>query len=251
LYRVLKTGSWISPNTAVAQMAVDYVIVDRPWINGTPDSTSTVELFAFRNGTVSDDGGVTSDIGRYVFNVLGVTADGVVRAGRSLSLYNMGYGYTNMITSGFYLVCPIAKKIFDITGNPEFVDHPAFKFYTDVIGGYDKWVGDGSSLGTTPKEQRINNIGWDELFVTTQNPNLIDKLANNIVPIMKEWLGASGDIGFGYGGYDRIPGYNLQYNALGLANVLSGFGKPGGTDYNYSGATDSADVAWFLSKWGQ
>jgi len=246
IYRIIKTGSLVIGSQY--ERAVDYVILDRPWINGLPTNQSTVEIYPFRNGGYAFDGS-TADVGRHIFMVDPVSNRGwtfeSLQTNRvtGLSPRAASYGSTS-IDYAFIHQC-FLKKLNEITGNQNFVKSNLFKHYTQNALGYHKDIHTQVPFSSTPREEYFLHLSR---FLVGGAP---DPTAVAFTNWVKGLVGFTGSTGYGNGTWTTIPGYTLQYNALGLAELLGNFGKPGRNDYNFNGATDAADMAWFLSKWGQ
>lgn len=248
IYKILDVGKL---TVGSVNLAADYIVVDRPWFSGLPDATSTVECYPFRNGIHSFDGS-TADIGRYyytgAYEAKYSSANGVAN-NASLSYRNILYG--SMHWSAKITFMTFLKKLFEITGNVNFISSNAFKWYTDVVGGYNRYIGDNSLLGNTPRQEYIQNIKWNEIYGSVgANYTRMGIGGKSRIPILQNWMGITGATQFGKAEWSTFPGQGLTYNASGMSRVLANWGGPGNSDFNGDGITDSLDLAFITSNWG-
>jgi hypothetical protein len=213
----------------------DFVILDRPWINGTPDENSTIELFAARNGTVDED---RSDIGRYHFSRNGQVMLPENMRWDDMSFFNDLY---SMIAAGAFLMPYAAlKRLRDTTGDIRYVSGETWGWLGEILLGTGTSVSDYTTrFGECPDEERIQHLGWDDIV----QPSRHGLNAARRDMILK-WLGddAKSD-------YSRIPGFELKFDASGMSKLMANWGKAGGTDLNGDGTTDSMDLTFILNNW--
>jgi hypothetical protein len=254
VYKIIEVGKVVSSSQ---ESGADYVIVDRPWINGTPDATSVVECYPFRNGIHAFDGS-TADLGRYYYNGTSstkYTSEGInygPASSHSLSYKNTNYGQQQW--QGRLIMHTFLTKIFEITGSENYIKFNSFKWYTDAVLGYNRYLGDNSLLGTTPRQEYIQHLKWNEIYGNTAygSPDYnvrLGRAGKTRIPILEQWMGITGATQFGKAEWSTFPGYALSYDAQALARVLGNWGYPGNTDFNGDGNTDSQDLVFLLDRW--
>ena len=226
LYRVLTVGK-------NGSYPAEYLILDRPWINGIPDASSTVEVFAARNGTVDED---RSDIGRYYYSRNGkVTLDNL--RWDDMSFYNDLY---SMIAAGAFLIPYAAlKRLRDVTGDVRYVRGETWGWLSEIIFGSGTSLIDSSiRYGECPDAERIQQLGWDD--ITTPSRHGLNAARRDL---LLKWFGG------GESDYNRVPGFELRFDSSAMSKMLGNWGQAGGTDLNADGITDALDLGIILNNW--
>lgn len=227
LYRVLAVGK-------NGSYPADFLILDRPWINGTPDATSTVELFAARNGTVDED---RSDIGRYHYSRNGqITLENL--RWDDMSFYNDLY---SMIAAGSFLHPYAAlKRLHDVTGDVRYVRGETWGWLSEIIfGSGNSLIDSNIRYGECPDAERIHSLGWDDTNAPSRHGlNAVRR------DMLLGWLGADAA-----SDYTRIPGFELRFDSTAMSKILNNWGQAGGTDLNADGTTDALDMGIVLNNW--
>ena len=214
---------------------IDFLILDRPWINGTPDASSTIELFAARNGTVDED---RSDIGRYYYSRNGKVLLPENLRWDDMSFYNDIY---SMIAAGAFLFPYAAlKRLRDTTGDVRYVSGETWGWLSEILLGSGTSVSDYTTrFGECPDEERIQHLGWDDTVSPSRHG-----LNQARFGMLIKWLGD--DV---KSQYNRIPGFELKFDASGMSKIMANWGNAGGTDLNGDGTTDSMDLSIILDNW--
>jgi len=258
-YRIIRANPTSSEN------GPNEFILDRPWVHGTPDTTSTIIIFGVRDGKNPD--GSTADIGRYVYN-----AAGIERIGNDLTYFrrptlspnsdNYSSQFINTLQSHL-----LFKKLFQgefITpgvtgvnaGLTAFFIGKTWKFINEFVNGTNQSIvatitGNQETISNCPNGQNLSNLTWFD--------NTIGSFTsyNNVVyPIWRTWLEIDENNEtlktFGYQNRDRLPGKDLQYDSLAIAKILTNFGRTGGggSDITGDGLTDATDLTFILDRWG-
>lgn len=232
---------------AEVNWAGNYLIVDRPWVNGYPTNESTVELFAVRNGANGVDGS-TADIGRYAF-VRNRKALPENAYWTDLSPSNDEYAYTSFQAAGLHHCAMWALT--RATGLTAFAQGPSHKWMFQRILGTSTNPFTGEKYGNTPDSEIYTNLLFNYDLISGNDSS------KKYIWINQQWLGWS-PIGVfednshmpGRVDFTRIPGYGLTYDGTSISRVLNNWGKPGGSDFNGDGTTNSLDLAFILDKFG-
>lgn len=265
-YRVVK----VIPESVLEDVNSVEFTLDRPWINGTPDpQLSTIKIFGVKDG-ISNPGGATTDVGRYVYQ-----ASGIERSGNDLNYFKnlnispSGGGYASQFLGVLWshlLFKPLYERgeflIPGVTGVNSgltaFFIGKTWKYISQFVGGTDKSLADEIMYGNyvkfinCPNGENLSNLTWmaSVLGHYGEGYNLIT------FPIWRSWLNITNENNinspFGYQYRDRVPGKGLTYDATGVSRVLGNFGRTGGggSDINGDGLTDATDLTFILDRWG-
>ena len=238
LYKIIQLGR----KPGKPKQPGQYFIVDRPWVNGTPDNTSTVEVFAFRDGLNGVDGS-TADIGRYYYSVQFGTTFSNFHGGYSLSPHSHSYGA--QVWQDLLVYGPALLKLYNQTGLTAYADISAIQYYTQTALGINYNCIDNSIENfNTPSQELYGGVAFNNNF------------SGNFLTARRNFAGSINGLPFFHPAgtsfdqrlLEKTPGYNLTFDSTAISRVLNNWGNPGNSDFNADGNTNSIDLSFILDK---
>jgi hypothetical protein len=245
LYQVL----YVHNRPGTINLPGEYLIVDRPWVNGNPTSESTVQLFFGRLGLSGIDGN-TADIGRYCFSRNRNTLPGN-NDWNDFSPHNDEYAWLG--TQAMQVPLPALFTLVRATGITAFQAGASTGWYCYRMLGTDTNPFTGEKYSNADDSDIYTNFTFN-FDITHPNPN-----TRKNALLRQKWLGwadplDTSDTNYTYApgrvDWTKIPGYGLTYDGTAIARVLNNWGNPGSSDFNGDGNTNALDLTFILSNFG-